>query len=57
MHSLKYVGFNYSVALESGVIPIHFKSEADALKYCKLHYPNTLFQIIPIPLFAFEEGS
>lgn len=57
MGSLKHVGFDYSVCLETGVLPIYFQSEADALRYCKLHYPNTLFQIIPIPLFAFEEES
>jgi len=57
MRSLRHVGFSYSVALETGVLPMHFKSEADALKYCKLHYSNTLFQIIPIPLFAYEEES
>ena len=55
MRKLRHVGFSYSVALETGVIPIHFESADDASTYCKNYYSNTVFQIIPIPLFTFQE--
>ena len=58
MDNLIFIGFDYSVALETGVLPIHFNCFEDAEKYCKIHYSNTLFQIIPIPLFGYKkEGS
>ena len=58
MDILVFVGFGYSVALETGVLPLHFRSSEDAEKYCKAHYSNTLFQIIPVPIFAYKkEGS
>ena len=59
MDPLRFVGFVYSVALETGVLPLHFQCFEDAEKYCKCHYPNTVFQIIPIPLFTYKkkEGS
>jgi len=58
MEKLVFIGFGYSVCLETGVLPMHFQSSDDAEKYCKAHYSNTLFQIIPVPIFAYkQEGS
>ena len=55
MKELKHIGFAYSVALETGVLPMHFVCLEDASSYCKTNYSNTLFQIIPIPLFSYVE--
>ena len=58
MKDLVFIGFGYSVCLETGVLSMHFQSSVDAEKYCKSHYSNTLFQIIPVPIFAYKkEGS
>lgn len=53
---LRHDGWVYAVSLEGGQqLAFAFKTEQDALTYCKDRYPNTVFQILPLPVFAYEE--
>ena len=59
LKKLKHNGMVYSIALESGDLAFVFQNEEDAVNYCKDKYPNTNFQILPIPVFKFiqEKGD
>lgn len=51
MNELKHSGWVYAVSLENQQLAFVFDSEGDAVAYCKDRYPNTIFQIVPIPVF------
>lgn len=58
MKKLQHSGWVYAVSLEGGQqLAFTFQTEQDALAYCKDRYPNSLFQILPLPVFEFKEAQ
>lgn len=55
---LRHDGWVYAISLEGAQqLSFTFETEQDALAYCKDRYPNTVFQILPVPVFVYEENG
>lgn len=56
MNNLEHVGWVYLIGFVGGdSLNWVFKTEEEALTYCKHHYPNTPYQIVPIPVFKYQK--